>query len=79
MSCHIQAGVKDALQPDAWETQATSTPVAKAEHLLLFGLDACEEAVDAIHAADALQHAQHGLVCAAVQRPIQRANGSCGP
>ena len=52
-------------------------PVAEAEHLFLFGLDALQEGVNAVHAADALQHAQHRLIRASVQRPIQCAHRAC--
>mmetsp|Transcript_16403 Transcript_16403/g.49158 ORF Transcript_16403/g.49158 Transcript_16403/m.49158 type:complete len:227 (+) Transcript_16403:910-1590(+) len=47
-------------------------PVAEAEQLLLAVLDAGDEGRNVVHGLDARQHAQHCLVGASVQRPIQR-------
>mmetsp|Transcript_34533 Transcript_34533/g.87294 ORF Transcript_34533/g.87294 Transcript_34533/m.87294 type:complete len:473 (+) Transcript_34533:703-2121(+) len=51
--------------------------VPKPKQLLLLGLDARQERGDGLHLADARQHAQHGLVGAAVQRAVQRAHRAC--
>ncbi len=53
-----------------------AAPVPEAEHLLLAALDALQEGADVVDAADALQHAQHRLVRAAVQRAVQCADGA---
>ena len=51
--------------------------MAKAEHLLLPVLDALQEGANIVHAADALQHAQHRLVGASMQRPVQSSHSTC--
>ena len=53
------------------------SPVAKAKHLLLPVLDALQEGANVVHAADALQHAQHRLVGASMQRPVKSSHSTC--
>ena len=45
-------------------------PVTEAKHFLLAVLDTFNELGDVLHLANALQHAQHCLVGAAMQRAI---------
>ena len=51
-------------------------PVTKAKHLLLAVLDTFNELGDILHLANALQHAQHCLVGAAMQRAVQSPNSA---
>lgn len=54
-----------------------TAPVTEAKHLLLAVLDSINKLGDVLHRADALQHAQHCLVGAAMQGSIQSPNSTC--